>query len=130
VPALAPENPAPLAVRTLLPSKVLLRGIFCSLNSSSPVTYGSTVTQWFDKHRGLALAIMMLGIGIGATVMPSLARRLIVHFGWRSAFAWYGCAVLVIAVPVVGAFLKDSPAQIGLLGPMPDSPNYPQRRDH
>jgi MFS family permease len=38
---------------------------------SGPVAYGSTVARWFDKHRGLALAIMMLGIGTGATVMPS-----------------------------------------------------------
>lgn len=96
--------------------------------ASSPVTYGSTVTQWFDKHRGLALAIMMLGIGVGATVMPSVVQRLTVHFGWRSAFAWYGCAVLVIAVPVVGAFLKDRPAQIGLL---PDGAAFvPFANDH
>jgi MFS family permease len=82
---------------------------------SGPVAYGSTVTRWFDKRRGLALAMMMLGIGIGATVMPSLVQRLIVNFGWRSAFAAYGCAVLVVALPVVKAFLKENPAQMGLL---------------
>lgn len=82
---------------------------------SGPVAYGSTVTRWFDKRRGLALAMMMLGIGIGATVMPSLVQRFIVNFGWRAAFASYGCAVLLIALPVVNAFLKDNPAQMGLL---------------
>src|SRR5215471_9001239 len=45
---------------------------------SGPVAYGSTVARWFDRHRGLALAIMMLGIGVGATVMPSLVQRLAV----------------------------------------------------
>ena len=95
---------------------------------SSPAAYGTTIARWFDKHRGLALAVMMLGIGLGATVMPSLAQRLIVRFGWRSAFAWYGCAVLVIALPVVRAFLKDSPAQIGLLS---DGPAFaPFANDH
>jgi MFS family permease len=82
---------------------------------SGPVAYGSTVARWFDKRRGLALAVMMLGIGIGATVMPSLVQRLIVNFGWRAAFASYGCAVLVVALPVVKAFLKDNPSQMGLL---------------
>jgi MFS family permease len=82
---------------------------------SGPVAYGTTVARWFDKRRGLALAVMMLGIGIGATVMPSLVQHLIASFGWRAAFASYGCAVLVIALPVVKAFLKDNPAQIGLL---------------
>ena len=93
---------------------------------SGPVAYGSTVARWFDKHRGLALAVMMLGIGIGATVMPSLVQRLIANFGWRAAFASYGCAVLVIALPVVKAFLKDNPAQIDLL---PDGATLPQVTD-
>jgi MFS family permease len=88
---------------------------------SGPVAYGSTVARWFDKRRGLALAMMMLGIGIGATVMPSLLQRLIVNFGWRAAFASYGCAVLLVALPVVTAFLKDNPAQMGLL---PDGATY------
>src|SRR5262249_11259098 len=54
---------------------------------SGPIAYGSTIVRWFDKRRGLALAIMMLGIGIGATVMPPLVQRLILNVGWRVAFA-------------------------------------------
>jgi len=94
---------------------------------SGPIAYGSTIVRWFDKRRGLALAIMMLGIGIGATVMPPLVQRLILNVGWRVAFASYGCAVLVIALPVVGAFLKDTPAQMGLL---PDGATFALVTNH
>ena len=50
---------------------------------SGPVAYGSTVARWFDRRRGLALAMMMLGIGIGATVMPTVVQRLILAHGRR-----------------------------------------------
>jgi MFS family permease len=91
----------------------LIAGLFgCG---SGPVAYGNTITRWFDKRRGLALAVMMLGIGIGATVMPSLVQSLIGRFGWRAAFVSYGCAVLLIALPIVKSFLKDNPAEMGLL---------------
>src|SRR5690242_16164683 len=91
----------------------LIAGFFgCA---SGPVAYGNTITRWFDRRRGLALAIMMLGIGIGATVMPPLVQRLFGRFGWRAAFFSYGCAVLFVAFPIIKSFLKDNPAQMGLL---------------
>ena len=94
---------------------------------TGPVAYGSTVTRWFDKRRGLALAIMMLGIGVGATLMPPVVQRVIATFGWRAAFALYGCAVLVIALPVVNAFLKNSPTEMDLFA---DGATYAPVADH
>jgi MFS family permease len=83
--------------------------------SAGPIPYSSIISRWFDKRRGTALAVMMLGLGIGAVVMPSLVQRLITSFGWRAAYSIYGCAMLLISVPVVVAFLRDSPSEMGLL---------------
>ena len=85
--------------------------------SASPVPYGAVASRWFDQRRGLALGLMMLGLGIGAITLPLIAHRLIVIFGWRTAYATFGCAVLLISLPVLAALIKDDPRQKGF---MPD----------
>jgi cyanate permease len=63
----------------------------------------------------VAIGVMMVGLGTGAIVMPMLAQRLIAGFGWRTAFALVGCAILVIPIPIVALLLRDTPAEMGLL---------------
>jgi MFS family permease len=84
-------------------------------NGVGPVPYGKVVSLWFDKHRGLALGLMMIGIGSGAMILPPVAQRLIARFGWHTAYAMLGTAVLLIAVPVVASLLRDRPQLLGLL---------------
>ena len=81
---------------------------------TAPVPYGIVVSRWFDRRRGLALGLMMFGLSSGAILLPPIAQRLIILFGWRSAYAIVGFVVLAISVPVVGIFLKDSPEKMGL----------------
>jgi MFS family permease len=85
------------------------------INSVGPIPYGSLISHWFDRRRGLALGLMMVGIGSGAVVMPSFAQQLIARFGWSTAYAVLGGAVLLIATPVLAAFLKEKPQDLGLL---------------
>ena len=80
-----------------------------------PIPYGSLVSNWFDRFRGLALGLTMLGIGVGAVIMPSLAQTLIVRFGWKTAYSILGLSVLLICWPVVAYFLRENPADFGLL---------------
>jgi len=79
------------------------------------VSYGSVVAKWFDRRRGLAFGLMMFGLGGGAIIMPSLARRLITLFGWRDAYAAFGCGVLLVSMPIVATFLKERPEKMGLV---------------
>ena len=99
-------------------------------SATTTVPYALVVSRWFDRRRGLALGGMMVGLGVGAVVMPVVAQRLIATFGWRNAFAIVGSAMLAMPLPIVGALLKDSPAEIGLL-PDGASPGRPplSRRD-
>jgi MFS family permease len=84
-------------------------------NGVGPIPYGSVVSHWFDRRRGLALGLMMIGIGSGAMILPWFAQRLIARFGWRSAYAILGGAVLLIAIPVLASLLKERPQDLGLL---------------
>src|SRR6266480_6940064 len=54
---------------------------------ASPVPYGAVASRWFDQRRGLALGLMMLGLGIGAITLPLIAHRLIAIFGSRRPYA-------------------------------------------
>jgi len=81
---------------------------------AAPVPYGIVVSRWFDRRRGLALGLMMMGLSSGAILMPPIAQHLIILFGWRTSYAIVGFVVLAISVPVVGIFLKDSPEKMGL----------------
>jgi MFS family permease len=80
----------------------------------APVPYGVVISHWFDRHRGLALGLSMMGIGVGSIVVPMLAQRLITMFGWRMTFAVFGAAVLLLPLPVLAALLQNDPRQRGL----------------
>ncbi|HEV2577798.1 MAG TPA: MFS transporter [Acidobacteriaceae bacterium] len=80
----------------------------------APVPYTAVITHWFDRRRGFALALCMMGIGIGAIVVPMLSQRLISAYNWRVALAIFGAAVLLVPSPAIAIFLKNDPAQLGL----------------
>ena len=82
--------------------------------SCGPIPYSAAISKWFDRRRGTALAGMMLGLGVAAVIMPSLVQQLITAISWRAAYALYGCAMLVIALPVLALLLKNAPADMGL----------------
>jgi len=81
---------------------------------AGPVLFAHVISHWFDRRRGLALGCMLLGMGGGATVMPTVAQWLIAGFGWRFAYSVVGAAILAITVPVIAVALKEKPADIGL----------------
>ena len=95
------------------------------INGVGPIPYGNVVSHWFDRRRGLALGLMMVGIGVGAMVMPLFAQQLIARFGWQTAYAILGAAVLLISLPITGTFIKEKPQDLGLFpdGGTPGDPS-------
>lgn len=95
--------------------------------AAGPGSYGVVIPRWFNRRRGLALSGMLFGIGIGAIIMPALAQRVIASFGWRAAYVLAGSAILLISVPVVAAFLKERPEEMGLMPDGDAAPGLQQR---
>lgn len=83
--------------------------------SGSGFPCGVVVSHWFDRKRGLALGCTMLGTGTGAMLMPAIAQRTIAAFGWRTAYAFSGCAVLLVTLPLLSIVLRGDPREMGLL---------------
>jgi MFS family permease len=82
--------------------------------ASGIVPYSAIIARWFDRRRGLALGLIVSAMGIGAAVVPWIAQRLIATFGWRTAFASVGTAILAVPVGVLFALLEDGPEKRGL----------------
>ena len=84
-------------------------------SATAPVPYLKVVSNWFDRRRGLAIGLSMVGLGTGAILMPPIAQRLITALGWRSAYAAFSILSLAVSIPLVALCLRDSPQEMGLL---------------
>ena len=81
---------------------------------SSTMPYSKVVSHWFDKQRGLALALAAMGAGLGSLIMPPFAQALINGLGWRNTYLVIGATVMVVTIPVVVLWLKERPEDMGL----------------
>ena len=77
--------------------------------------FASTVaSRWFVKRRGLVTGALTAASASGQLVFLPLLSRIAEQSGWR----WVGVVIALCAlavVPVVFLFLRNSPADIGLL---------------
>jgi MFS family permease len=71
------------------------------------------ITAWFSKRRGIAIALTLMGVGIGGFVIPLLAAWMIQEFGWRNSFRIGAVLNYIIVLPPLVIFLKDKPADVG-----------------
>ena len=69
----------------------LLVGVLGGIGMSSFYLLSTTtVTRWFDEHRGLALALVLVGFNLGYITAGPLSAWLIAKVGWRAAYAMLG----------------------------------------
>ena len=61
----------------------------------------TTATRWFDRRRGLAVAIVASGQGLAGAFWPKVFDRLIEDWGWRGTLVIYGCAGLLLMPPLL-----------------------------
>ncbi len=74
---------------------------------STPVTWSRAISMWFNRHRGLALGIMLLGTSLSAMVVPQIAQAAISAGGWRLAFPMVALLPLVIALPLAFVWFHE-----------------------
>ena len=75
---------------------------------------GNLASQWFDRRRGLALSLTMLGFSMSVAVHPPLAQWLTDAFGWRTAWVAMGVATWLLLLPPVLLLVFDRPEVLGL----------------
>jgi MFS family permease len=90
----------------------LLRG--AAIGGLSLVS-GHMVNLWFDRYRGRANAISMMGLALGGLVVPGVAEQLAQAYGWRDAYLALGAVVVVVMLPLGLIFFRNRPQAYGLL---------------
>jgi predicted MFS family arabinose efflux permease len=77
-------------------------------NGTAQFAYTRTVLTWFSKHRGLALALLLTGSGIGSIVIPPLVEWVIQHHGWRDAWLMLG-GIALLGLPLTALLVRNRP---------------------
>ena len=76
--------------------------------AANPLGYSGVLVRRFQRRLGLALGIALMGVGLGAAILPSLAQHFISKLGWRSAYV--ALAALAVAVGWSAALLATRKA--------------------
>jgi MFS family permease len=78
----------------------------------APLT--ATATKWFTSRRGVAVAIVSAGIGVGILVVSPLARGLITLLDWRTAMIVLGDLCWLVVIPA-GLLIQNAPGDMGAI---------------
>ena len=77
-------------------------------------TSSTVAARWFVARRGLILGILGGAMSAGQMLIVPMAMVIIRFYGWRASFLWLGIGVLVLALPMILAFVRNDPADMGL----------------
>jgi MFS family permease len=83
-------------------------------SGSSPLPYTRLVVAQFSRKRGLALGIILTGMGLGAVLVPMLLTPYVSRHGWRHGY-FVLAGVTTALLPVVWSLLwsTEEPNQTG-----------------
>jgi MFS family permease len=89
---------------------LLVQGVVIGMLGSS-ATFGPLVadtTHWFQRYRGIAVAVVASGNYLAGTIWPRALEYAISLYGWRDAFIGIGILCLVTMLPLA-MFLRRRP---------------------
>ncbi len=70
-----------------------------SLCANTYIAVSDAVCVLFERERGKAMGLAMLGLGVGGLVVPNVTLRLL-GLGWHTVY-WIYAAVALVMVPVI-----------------------------
>jgi predicted MFS family arabinose efflux permease len=77
-------------------------------NSTAQFAYTRTILTWFTTRRGIALALLLTGSGVGSILIPPLTQWMILHHGWRSGFLLLG-GIATLGFPLTVLLVRNRP---------------------
>jgi MFS family permease len=79
------------------------------------IPLATLINNWFQKRKGLAMSISVVGIGLGGFLMAPFSNYLISSLGWRSAYLILGLLFCLVGLPLVLLLVRNRPSEMGLL---------------
>jgi MFS family permease len=76
-------------------------------NGAAHLAYSRSISTWFQRRLGTALAFVMVGAGLGAMILPVVAQSIITRAGWRAAYLSLGCLALLLGLPLSWRYIRE-----------------------
>jgi MFS family permease len=76
-------------------------------NGAAHLAYSRSISTWFQRRLGMALAFVMVGAGLGAMILPVVAQAIIGQSGWRAAHASLGGLALLLGLPLSWRYIRE-----------------------
>jgi MFS family permease len=76
-------------------------------NGAAHLAYSRSISTWFHRRLGTALAFVMVGAGLGAMTLPVIAQFIIGRSGWRAAYASLGGLALLLGLPLSWRYIRE-----------------------
>ena len=105
-----------------------------AMSGASIGTLMPLLARWFNRRRTFVLGLVAAGTSIGGLVLIPFSGYLVDLFNWRVSWIALGSIVTFLAVPLGFLFLRNNPAEMGLLpdgatgSPSATSADAPTRR--
>jgi MFS family permease len=90
----------------------IIHGVFIGTGVS--ITFGpliANISHWFDRRRGIAVAVAASGNYIAGALWPNVAQGFIATEGWRATYTGLGIFCVVTMVPLALLLRKASPTE-------------------
>lgn len=75
-------------------------------NGTAQFAYTRTILTWFNRRRGIALALLLTGSGVGSILIPPLTQWVIDHHGWRDAYLMLG-GIALLGLPLTALLVRN-----------------------
>jgi MFS family permease len=76
-------------------------------NGAAHLAYSRSISTWFHRRLGTALAFVMVGAGLGAMILPVVAQSIISRSGWRAAYGALGGLALLLGLPLSWRYIRE-----------------------
>lgn len=94
----------------------LIQGIFMAIGfaATGHVVGSAVISRWFVRRRATALSALGAASMGGMSLLVPVAAWLVLQLGWRTTYAVFGVAMLVVMLPLALWVIRDSPESMGL----------------
>jgi MFS family permease len=76
-------------------------------NGAAHLAYSRSISTWFQRRLGTALAFVMVGAGLGAMILPVVAQAIISRSGWRAAYLSLGGLAVLLGLPLSWRYIFE-----------------------
>jgi MFS family permease len=105
---------AGFALAPVSPTLMMFAVVQILIGFSSAATFAplvADVSHWFERRRGIAVAIAASGNYIAGTIWPPIIQRIIEHHGWRATYWTIAIVCLVAMIPLALMLRRKPPHQ-------------------